>query len=256
MELNYKSYGSGKPLIVLHGLFGMLDNWQTFAKSMANSYEVFLLDIRNHGRSPHTDEMNYNLMARDVYEFLEEQNIFSANILGHSMGGKIAIQFAVFYPGFVDKLIIADMFPKVYKGQKDHQNIFQAIDAVNKGHFKSRADAEEAVAKVIPEDKIAMLMFKNLAWSEDEHIIWKFNAVAIKNEYQNLLTNIKISEPIKAPTLFLKGGNSDYLTNDDIASLPCMFDNYKVESIPNAGHWLHVDQPDIFRKKVTDFLKS
>jgi esterase len=258
MELNYKSYGTGEPLLVLHGLWGMLDNWVSFAKSISSEYEVFLIDLRNHGKSAHSPEHNYYVMARDIYEFLEEQNIFSVNILGHSMGGKVALQFAVFFPGYVRKLVVADIFPKKYDADVsyEHFKILEAIEFINHHKFSNRTDAEIAVTQIIADQKIAMLLFKNLTYIEPELIGWKFNSNALPNNFALLSENIEISHPIKAPVLFLKGEKSNYITTEDIQNLPHFFPNGIIEIIPKAGHWLHTDQPTIFRERVIEFLKK
>ena len=163
MELNYKQIGIGEPLVILHGLFGMLDNWQSIAKKLGKHFEVFTVDLRNHGKSPHADEHNYAVMARDIYDFLEEQNIFSTHLLGHSMGGKVAMQFAAYFPGFVKKLIVADIFPKAYTDARlDHERIFEAMEIVNECKFTDRKEGEAKLQEIINDDRIFQFVLKNL----------------------------------------------------------------------------------------------
>ena len=159
-ELNYKSFGSGPPLIILHGLFGTLDNWQTIAKKLADDFTVFILDLRNHGKSPHTQEHTYSLMAEDLSQFMESQWIYKAHVLGHSMGGKTAMQFANDFPDMLDKLVVVDIAPKVYAG--GHQHILEALLSVDIDAVQSRKEVEQQLSKYIEEDGVKLFLMKNL----------------------------------------------------------------------------------------------
>lgn len=257
MELNYKSFGMGKPLIILHGLFGMLDNWQTFAKHLASNNEVFILDLRNHGRSPHTDEHNYALMARDIYDFMMEQSLFSAHILGHSMGGKTAMQFAAYYPGMVRKLIVIDMFPKKYdSAPHEHSIMFRVIDALLQKSFSKRADAEDLISSLLPDPRLKGFLAKNLQINDDETIGWKFNAQALKNNYQLLSDATEMNGKITNKTLLIKGGNSNYISTEDENNIGLYFSNAIIETIPNAGHWVNVDAPELLLESVKRFIRE
>ena len=258
MELNYRSFGKGEPLVVLHGLWGMLDNWVSFAHSLESEFEIFLPDLRNHGKSPHSDEHNYRAMADDLKEFLAEQNIFSVNILGHSMGGKVAIQFATDYPGLVKKLIVADIFPRAYNPDElnDHIKILEVIKIISEGRYNRRTDAEIAILSKLGNERTAMFMFKNLNFGQDGLICWKFNAAGLVKNYPRLSEQIEIQTPINTPTLFIRGKLSNYITEKDTQQIPLLFRNAKLETLENAGHWLHVDQPSAFRELVAGFLKS
>lgn len=257
MELNYKSFGSGDPLIILHGLFGMLDNWQIIARQFSKTHEVFIIDLRNHGKSPHSDDFNYLLMARDIYEFIEEQNLFMINILGHSMGGKVAMQFAALYPGMVDKLIVADIFPKKYTQKRiEHELIFNAIQIINNAHFNSRKSAEDLIHITIKDKRVSMFLAKNLTYNDIGEVVWKFNANSIIANYNAILDNIRIVKPILNKTLFIKANESDYIDETEYFENYHNFPNSNLEIINDAGHWLHVDQPSEFINKVAGFLKS
>jgi esterase len=257
MELNYKQTGIGEPLIILHGLFGMLDNWQTIAKRLGEHFEVYTLDLRNHGKSPHSDEHSYAIMARDVYDFMEDQNLFKAHILGHSMGGKVAMQFASYFPGFVNKLIIADMFPKSYTDVRlDHERIFEAIDIVNACPFKDRKEGEQKLRSVLQNDRIYHFVLKNLKITKNTCPEWKFNATVLQREYKAILDNIKISLPIKSPTLFLKAELSNYILEDEFQDINKIFPNAELITISRASHWLHADKPDDFCKHVYNYLSE
>lgn len=254
MNLNYKNFGSGKTLIILHGLFGMLDNWLSIAKILSKNFEVFILDLRNHGRSEQNDIFNYQVMAADLKEFLEEQNIFKCHILGHSMGGKVALQFAALYPGYVEKLILADIFPKDYPEERpDHIKIFKAIKAIESIDYTSRTQAENKILDIIKDERLAMFLFKNLKKTENK-ITWRFHADAILKNYPSIKANIYIPNSIKVPTLLIKGGLSDYVSESDMATSNKMFDNIKFKELKQAGHWLHVDQKKDFIEFCQNFL--
>lgn len=256
MELNFRQSGTGKTLLILHGLFGMLDNWQTLAHYFAGKFEVFNIDLRNHGRSPHSPVHNFQAMARDIYDFMQDQNIYKASFIGHSMGGKTAMQFAAVYPGLVEKLVIVDIFPKVYQlsEREGHFEIFRASHAVIEKQCKSRKEAELEMEKHITDKRVYMFMLKNLVLKEDGTFGMKFNLEALENNFTALQQNLVFPEPVKVPALFIKGGKSGYISEDDILSLNKYFTNAEIFNIPNAGHWIHVDAPEIFKKKVMEFL--
>lgn len=256
MQLNYRSYGTGEPLIILHGLFGMLDNWHSIAKKLSSDFEVFTIDQRNHGQSPHSEEHTYALMARDLYDFLEEQNLFSVNILGHSMGGKTAMQFAALFPGFVKSLVIADMFPKTYNRiLPDHQIIFKVLEKIEGCNFKSRKDAEDYLKNQISDERIFLFMAKNLKINTEGCPGWKFNAKTLLDAYPKLMQNVEIRTQLKLPALFIKGGKSDYIMDEDFQNINQYFPNAKLVVMPEASHWLHADNPGLFCEIVLDFLK-
>jgi esterase len=257
MELNYKSFGMGEPLIILHGLFGMLDNWQTFSKQLSSHHEVYILDLRNHGRSPHSDEHSYTLMARDIYDFMVEQNLFSANIMGHSMGGKVAMQFAAYYPGFVRKLIVIDMFPKKYNSPPtEHSLMFEVIDEIIQHKFTKRSEAEELIVSILPNPRLSGFLAKNLFLNDESIIDWKFNAQALKRTYQNLSEAVDINGKISTKTLLIKGAKSNYISSEDVKSIDLYFSNARIEIIPNTGHWVNVDAPEELRDVVERFLRE
>jgi pimeloyl-ACP methyl ester carboxylesterase len=255
MELNYKSFGMGEPLIILHGLFGMLDNWQTIAKELSSDHEVFIVDLRNHGRSPHSDEHSYSLMARDIYDFMMEQNLFSAHLMGHSMGGKTAMQFAAFYPGFVRKLIVIDMFPKKYDfTPPEHQIMFNIIEEIINRKYIKRAEAESYIASCLHDPRLSGFLSKNLLISNSGIIGWKFNARSLINNYPFLSEATEINGKISNKTLLIKGGKSGYINADDEKKLSQYFLNARIETIPEAGHWVQVDAPRKLIDTVQEFL--
>jgi len=257
MELNFKHFGQGEPLIIIHGLFGMLDNWQSIAKKLAEKNEVFIIDQRNHGKSPHSNEHSYLLMARDLLDFFQEQNIYSAHLLGHSMGGKTAMQFATLYPGYVKSLIIADIFPKEYtRIPDDHQMVFSAINALKNCQFIDRKLAEKKLEQIIPDIRILQFMYKNLTISDKGCIRWKFNADVLIREHMNLMENIQFSTKVNVPVLFIKGSLSDYINESEFPSVYKFFPRSTLKTIERAGHWIHADNPELFTKIVGKFLSE
>ena len=255
MDLNYKNFGAGEPLVILHGLFGMLDNWLSIAKKLAHRFDVYIIDQRNHGKSPHSEEHSYFLMARDLYDFLEEQNIYSAHLLGHSMGGKVVMQFATFYPGFVKKIIVADMFPKDYDVQRlEHQKIFEAMDIIDNCRFPDRKEAEDKLREIIDNERIFHFILKNLKLPKEGCPKWKFNSKVLRREFPTLSDNIKIVNQVKAPALFIKAGRSDYIDEKEFDSIKTFLPNAELSIMPEATHWLHADDPDLFLHIVNGFL--
>ena len=253
MGLNFKQYGQGEPLIILHGLLGSLDNWQTLAREFAKEYSVFTIDLRNHGRSFHNDIMDYPSLANDIAEFMNEHWIYNANVLGHSMGGKTAMQLALDFPELVQKLIVVDIAPKVYVG--GHQPLFDAMLNLDVNHLQSRSEADLQLKSSIPNDNIRLFLLKNLSRNKLGGYRWKSNLNAIVNNYSKILENIDGDIPSDIPTLFIKGGNSDYI-DDDEEIIKAYFSNAKIEIIEGAGHWVHAEKPKKLAQIVLDFLKE
>jgi pimeloyl-ACP methyl ester carboxylesterase len=254
MELNYKVLGEGKDLIILHGLFGSLDNWQTLAKYWADNYRVWLIDQRNHGRSPHSKDFSYQLMAEDLNNFIDEHKINSPIVLGHSMGGKTAMEFAVNNPNMLSKLIVVDIAPVKY--QVHHYSIIDALKSVPLQSIEKRSEAEEILAKNISEFGVRQFLLKNLYRNNDGGYSWRFNLNIISD---NILPISEYDIPIgkfEGKTLFVKGDNSDYILNSYKEIIVGKFPKARIETIKNAGHWIHAEQPQVFFDLVSDFMKD
>lgn len=254
MELNYKSFGQGEPLIIMHGLFGSLDNWQTLAKKFGEHFQVFTVDLRNHGRSPHAEEMNYALMARDIAGFMTAQGLPEAHILGHSMGGKVAMQFAIDFPSLTKKLMVVDISPSTYSG--GHHEIFEALFALNLEEIESRKDADEQLQSGIPEFGVRQFLLKNLTRSKEGGYVWKMNLQVIYDHYLDILAPIQSPEAYEGPCLFVKGGKSGYITEAHEPKIKALFPNCRIETIAEAGHWVHAEQPQQLLDVVTSFLNT
>lgn len=252
MKLNYKQFGQGEPIIILHGLFGTLDNWQTIAKKLAENHMVFIIDQRNHGKSPHSDEFSYKIMAEDLKEFMFQHHIYEAIIMGHSMGGKVAMRFALDYPDMVSKLIVVDIAPKKYKG--GHQTIFEAIFDLDLENLTDRRAIDEALKVKIPDDGIRLFLMKNLARQKEGGYRWKMNLPVLYKNYQEILSTIEVDDAYDDEVLFIRGGQSKYIRDEDILDIQEIFPLMQLETIPNTGHWLHAEAPKMFIKIVNNFI--
>ena len=252
MELFYRRSGSGHPLIILHGLFGSGMNWSSLAKHFGKHYEVFLIDQRNHGRSPHDDVFNYAVMAEDIFEFFEKHGIEKASIIGHSMGAKTAFTFALNHPLMVDKLIAADMGIKEYPVQDEA--IQKALLSLDFDEVGSRAQAETVIEPYISDWKTRAFILQNLHWGKDKRLGWRMNVPAILSNIDGVGRAIQVKEPYLGDTLFVKGALSDYILASDYPSILESFPSASFFEISDAGHWIHADNPEQFGEVVLEFL--
>ncbi|MGB1206111.1 MAG: alpha/beta fold hydrolase [Chitinophagales bacterium] len=256
MKLNYKKFGeSGKNIVILHGLFGMLDNWQIIGKQLAKKYQVYLIDQRNHGKSEHSLEFDYFAMADDLLAFLDEKQLDNIYLIGHSMGGKAAMQFACEHNDKVEKLVVVDIAPKNYPPK--HQTIFDAFFAVDIEHISSRKEAENILSKYLTDKSVIQFLLKNLSRQKDKTYRWKCNLETIYHNYHNIIGNsLSQFDSFDGSTLFVKGGKSlRYIVlDDDISLIKHHFPKAKIETIANTGHWVHAEQPKAFLEMTVDFL--
>jgi pimeloyl-ACP methyl ester carboxylesterase len=251
MKLHYKILGEGEPLIILHGLFGMLDNWQTLGKKWANDFQVILVDLRNHGHSPSDSQFNYQLMLQDLEELADDLLLDHITILGHSMGGKLGMKFAQTYPELVQKLIIADIGPKKYPVH--HQQIINGLKSVPIKQVKSRQEVKSHLLPYIPDEQTLQFFLKNLYWKEKGKLDWRFNLDAIANNIDYVGEEL-LANQFNKPTLFIRGGNSSYILDSDIPEIKRVFAHSEIKTIPNAGHWLHAENSTMFFNLVNEFL--
>lgn len=252
MELNYKTFGSGDPLIILHGLFGTLDNWQTLAKRFAEEHTVYIVDQRNHGKSPHEASHDYAAMADDLQEFMTDNFIFQSHILGHSMGGKTAMQFALTYPEMCDKLVVVDISPRGAAG--GHETIFKAMMTLDLERVQSRKDAEAHLIKYIDEVGVRQFLLKNLTRRKEGGYRWKMNLPVLFKEYPKILAEIGSDDTFAGESLFIRGGKSDYVRDSDMVLIKNLFPEAELKTVKDAGHWVHAEQPEELFTMVTDFL--
>lgn len=253
--LHSKIIGSGKPLLILHGFLGMLDNWKTLGNRFSeNGFEVHLIDQRNHGKSFHSQEFNYDLMVDDLKRYLGFHNLESVLLLGHSMGGKTAMQFACDYSEIVEKLIVADIAPKQYPAH--HQDIINGLNTLNFDELKSRGDADDELSKSISNKGIRQFLLKNLFWAEKGRLELRFNLSVLSDKMEEIGETLGSTDMHQGPTLFLKGEKSGYITQNDLSVIKRHFPLAKLETIENAGHWLHAENPNQFFEKSLAFLNS
>jgi esterase len=254
MRLHFRVYGQGAPLIILHGLFGSLDNWAMISQQLSANFHVFAVDQRNHGGSPHREQMDYRLMAEDLREFLDEHQISSIHLLGHSMDGKTAMQFALLHPGRVERLIVADMAPRAY--DPAHQYIFNALLALDLNRFQTRQEIEESLAAPIPDLVVRRFLLKNLARDVRGAFHWKFNLRGLCDNYPSLNAAMPSDHSYNGPTLFIHGGKSNYLREQDMPEVRRLFPRAEFSEIPEAGHWVHAEVPAVFLTQVRKFLEK
>lgn len=255
MILHSSITGSGKPFVILHGFLGMGDNWKTLANQFAESgYEMHLVDQRNHGRSFHSDTFNYEVLANDLKDYCDEHELSDIILLGHSMGGKTAMLFAMRYPELLDKLIIADIAPKHYPPH--HQTILESLSALseNESARKSRGDADTFLENYISDWGTRQFLLKNLYWQKDKTLALRVNLSVLTNQVEAIGEALPTQTVYEGETLFLNGLKSDYITKEDKPLIKAHFPNSEVIGIQNAGHWLHAENPKDFYAEVMKFL--
>lgn len=254
MELFYKKMGSGHPLIIIHGLFGMLDNWLSLGKQYAEHFEVYLIDQRNHGHSPHSDEFDYWAMGDDLAQFIEDHGLEDAHILGHSMGGKSLMNFLVQNPDHKGKCIVADIGPKAYPIH--HQQIIAGLASIPTTELKSRGEADKILKTHIDQIGVRQFLLKNLYWNADKKLEWRFNLPVIAREIHAIVEGIPYRNPIESDIMFVRGTASNYILDKDWPVIKEMFPKAELASIEGVGHWLHAESPENFYNITFTFLNS
>lgn len=252
MTLHYKKQGSGEPIIILHGLLGMLDNWQTLARRFAEEFEVYSVDLRNHGKSPHSADMDYLLMAQDVVDLMDHLELGSANIIGHSMGGKVAMQIGISFPSRVKSIIAVDIAPKSYP--PGHEHILNALSEANPRQSETRQEIQEFLMDRLKSMSIVLFLMKNLSRHKEGGFQWKMNLNAIRINYDKIIGEIEEDQIYDGPALFIRGGKSGYVVDEDLDMIRSHFPNAELVTIPDAGHWVHADEPDALYEAVMGFL--
>jgi esterase len=255
MDLYFKQYGQGHPFIILHGLFGMGDNWAGIARKLGESFMCYTPDLRNHGKSPHEDIVNYQVMSEDVRAFMEVQWVFHSFLMGHSMGGKVAMRLALDNPAMVDKLIVVDMAPRRY--EQGHDQIFKALLSVDLSAVSGRQDADDQLSIHIKDEGVRQFLLKNLHFNTTERRYeWKMNLSGIYGGYDNILEPVDCDQSFEKPALFIRGERSDYILQEDEKEIKRLFPEAKIITIPQAGHWVHADQPAKIIEVISDFLND
>jgi pimeloyl-ACP methyl ester carboxylesterase len=250
-----KIEGEGKPLLILHGFLGMSDNWKTLGTQfVSEGFQIHLLDLRNHGKSFHSDNFSYELMVEDVYAYCKAHDLEKITLLGHSMGGKTAMLFAVTHPEMVEKLIVADIGPKFYP--QHHQTILAGLNAVDFSKKPSRNEVEDILTKYITDFGTKQFLLKSLYWKEPGQLAFRFNLAVFNQKIDEIGKPLPENSIFAAPTLFIRGGNSNYILDCDFENIKQHFPNGTIETIPNTGHWLHAENPKLFYEIASSFLKK
>lgn len=253
--LHSKILGNGKPLLILHGFLGMSDNWKTLGNQYAaTGFEVHLIDQRNHGKSFWSTDFDYAVMAQDLKAYIARYKLTDIHLLGHSMGGKTAMKFTCSYPGIVKKLIIADIAPKYYPPH--HKTILDALNTLDFSNIQSRGAADEQLAQHLKDMGVRQFLLKNLFWKEKGVLAFRFNLPVLRNKMEQIGENIERTDTFAGATLFLSGSKSDYITAADKNGIRHHFPNSEIQTIDNAGHWLHAENPKQFFEKSIDFLNK
>ncbi len=252
-ELLYsKIFGSGKPLIILHGLFGMSDNWQTLAREFGQFFETHVLDLRNHGKSFHSNNHTYDLMCSDLLYYIDHHGFDKVSLIGHSMGGKAAMLFATLYPNRVEKLVVVDIAPKYYPPH--HHAVLAGLQDVDSAQITTRNQADEILKSHFSDQGIRQFLLKSLFWKCKTYLSFRFNLKVLQEEIEQIGESLKKGALFSGPSLFLSGANSDYISQGDEKLIESHFLDVEIIEIPKVGHWIHSESPLYFFKQVSRFL--
>ncbi len=254
MRLFFRKTGAGVPLVILHGLFGSSNNWNGLAKRLGDFFSVFTLDLRNHGHSPHDPVHTYPAMAGDVVEFLNQESLRSVYLLGHSMGGKVAMEVALAFPSLVRKLVVVDMSPGEHPLQ--HDGILDALRSIRLSDFTSRTAIDLFLKLRIPDDRVRSFLLTNIRRADDGTYSWLLNLEALDSNRSSLAAPLKGGREYPGPTLFVRAEQSEYVREDDRPLIARMFPRVEVQTIAGSGHWVHADAPETFLSVVRTFLRS
>lgn len=253
MLLHSRIEGEGKPLIIIHGFIGMSDNWKSFGSQYAaEGFQVHMVDLRNHGKSFHSDEFTYTAMSNDILEYCRYHHLTNISIIGHSMGGKVAMLFATTYPEMVEKLIVADIGSKYYAPH--HQDILAGLNAVDFLTKPDRTQVEETLYPFIPDFGTRQFLMKNMYWKEPGQLDFRFNLPVFNAKIESIGEALPETNHFDKPTLFIRGGNSKYVLDSDFDPIKKHFPNVEFTTIPNVGHWLHAENPKAFFEETAGFL--
>ena len=252
MKLFFRQTGLGPPLVILHGLFGSSDNWFSLAKVFAAHFTVYLVDQRNHGQSPQSDDFDYQLLTEDLSRFIHDHHLDKPDIIGHSMGGKTAMNFAVKYPDQLGKLIVVDIAPKQYPVHHDH--ILEGLHAIDLQTLTSRNEADQILSNHIHEPDVRQFLLKNLSRTSDSKFEWRVNIHAIDEHIEAIGAGMQYEGQFAGPTLFIKGARSNYYATGDEENILSIFPSAQFVTL-NTGHWVQAEDPKAFALTVFDFLK-
>lgn len=253
MKLHYQESGEGKPLLIIHGLFGSSDNWRSMARFFARFYRVISVDLRNHGRSPHSDSQDFPAMAADIATLCDELELDKVHVLGHSLGGKVAMQFAAMRPAQLAKLVVVDISPRQYFSE--HTPLMDAMLALDLAQYESRSEVDEVLSNKVEDKTVRQFLLMNLV-AGDNGLYWRINLPALKANYQALMAPVCENVSLAVPSLFVYGALSEYVTAEDKALIEQTFTDVSFQAIDKAGHWVHAERPQQFKQVVEEFLRA
>jgi len=253
MNLFFQELGQGNPLIILHGIFGSGDNWLTLGRQFAENRRVFLLDQRNHGRSPWDDAFSYQLLADDLLEFMDAQGLAQADIIGHSMGGKVSMLFALQHPERVKSLVVVDIAPRMYNLQ-EHKHILGTLANFELNNYQTRTEIDQTLAADLPEYGTRQFILKNIYRNQNHEFAWRLNVKALNDNLTEIGMPLNSEQRFATPTLFIAGGKSKYIQPEDHARIHTLFPQARIATVPQAGHWVHAEAPDALFALVNDYL--
>lgn len=253
MKLFFRELGNGQPMIILHGLMGSADNWLTQAKILSNTYKVYTVDQRNHGLSPHSDEFDYKVLANDIRDFITEHDIKNPIVLGHSMGGKAAMNFAIANPTLLDKLIVVDIAPKAYPIH--HDSIVEGLKAIPINTLQTRNEADTILSEFVPEADVRQFLLKNLSRKPEGGFAWKINLPIIDKNLESISADIQFPGTYTGPSLFVRGAKSRYVKDEDRQRIKDLFPNSTLVTM-DTGHWVQAEKPQEFVDIVMNYLSS
>jgi esterase len=251
MKLFYREVGQGQPVVILHGIFGSSDNWLTQARILSSSYRVFSLDLRNHGQSPHSDEFDYKVMVSDLEEFIDAHRLNDPIIIGHSMGGKVVMNFALAHPEKLQKLIVVDISPRPYN--LEHYIIIDGLKAIPIETITSRQEADEVLSQFVPEPDVRQFLLKNLQRKPEGGFTWKINLPVIDRNLPKIGYDLQYEGSFEKPTLFIRGGRSKYVQDEDMPRIKSVFPKAELSTL-DTGHWVQAEKPTEFVQEVQKWL--
>ena len=251
MMLFHRELGQGQPMILLHGIFGSSDNWLTQARLFSTRYHTYALDLRNHGQSPHDDTFDYPAMTQDLLQFLDTHKIVDPILIGHSMGGKVVMNFAVAYPDKLQKLVVVDIAPKPY--DLDNYVILDGLKAIPIDSIATRNEADDVLSRFVKEPDVRLFLLKNLQRKSEGGFKWKLNLPAVDKNIRNIGLDLQFKGNFEKPTLFVRGGRSNYVKDHDIVRIKETFPSALLETL-DTGHWVPAEKPKEFVAIVTKWL--
>ncbi len=256
MKLFIRRFGQGFPVIILHGLLGLSDNWVSFGRRLAEDFDVIIPDLRNHGQSPHSFVFDYPSLVEDLLEMIRELELTDFFLIGHSLGGKIAMHYAFEYPERLQKLVVVDISLRRYVANTQQQELIDAMQAVDFSVVHSRSEIEQQLKHSVKIAKLRQFLLKNAYWSDKDHLAWRINLNSIHENLPGIFEGVVSEKKFEKPALFIRGGLSDYISENDLRDINSNFSDAIVRTIETATHWVHADAPEEFYHLVKNFLIS